>query len=152
MQITSSAFSQGAVIPDEFTCKGDNKSPQISWSDPPAGTQSLALIVEDPDAPAGTYTHWIAYNISPLKKSLPAHLQSAPHLEGLMQGKNDFGHTGYGGPCPPKGDKAHRYFFRIYALDTRLDLPPGAGRQQLEEAMLDHIIGQGELMGKYSVH
>ncbi len=155
MQLTSPGFTSGSVIPDMYTCKGQNISPELEWSEAPEGTKSLALIVEDPDAPKGTYTHWIAYNILPGTRTLTgnfANIGGARAADGLMQGRNDFGKTGYGGPCPPVGDRPHRYYFRIYALDVKLKLEPGASRAELEEAMEGHIIGQGELMGKYQVH
>jgi Raf kinase inhibitor-like YbhB/YbcL family protein len=152
MQLTSPAFTAGTVVPEMYTCKGKNISPELMWSDPPAGTQSLVLIVEDPDAPHGTYTHWVVYNIPARTQTLPANFSAIGAGDGLMQGSNDFGKASYGGPCPPDGDKPHRYYFRIYALDARLNLKPGASRAEVEEAMLDHIIGQGELMGKFQVN
>jgi Raf kinase inhibitor-like YbhB/YbcL family protein len=143
MKITSSAFQQGAEIPSKFSCDGANTSPPLQISDVPAGAKSLALIVDDPDAPSGLFTHWMVWNIS---------LQTSAIAEGGApkgsQGTNDFGKSGYGGPCPPSG--THRYYFRVFALDRELDLPAGAKRSQVDAAMKGHVIAQGELMGKYS--
>ncbi len=141
--VTSSAFSEGGKIPRLYTCDDQNVSPPLAWTGVPSDTASLALIVDDPDAPAGTWVHWVLYN-------MPG------DLAGLEQGKNgggidglnDFRKTGYGGPCPPRGSN-HRYFFKLYALDTRLDLKVGATKAQLEAAMQGHILAQGQLMGRY---
>src|SRR5438046_2963383 len=116
MQLSSDAFRQGSTIPEQYTCKGKNISPALEWAGIPEGTKSFALIAEDPDAPIGTYTHWVAYNIPADRQNLPAGLPPASRAEGIMQGKNDFGVVGYGGPCPPMGDKDHRYIFRLFAL------------------------------------
>lgn len=148
IKIESSAFKYGEFIPVKYTCDGENVSPPLKWSGAPANTKSLALISDDPDAPIGDWVHWVMYNIPPnvfeLEEKIPADkiLQN-----GAIHGLNDFRKFGYGGPCPPSG--VHRYFFKIYALDTMLDLPPGATKKQLLEAMKNHIIAQGELMGKY---
>jgi Raf kinase inhibitor-like YbhB/YbcL family protein len=143
MKITSSAFQQGANIPSKFSCDGANTSPPFQISDVPSEAKSLILIVDDPDAPSGLFTHWAVWNISP---------QTSTIAEGGtpkgVQGANDFGRSGYGGPCPPSG--THRYYFKIFALDRELDLPFGAKRSQLEAAMKGHVIAQGELMGRYS--
>ena len=143
MKITSSAFQQGGNIPSKFTCDGANTSPPLQISDVPSEAKGLVLIVDDPDAPSGLFTHWTAWNISP---------QTSTVAEGSMpkgvHGTNDFGKSGYGGPCPPSG--MHRYYFKILALDRELDLPAGARRGQLDAAMKGHVIAQGELMGRYS--
>jgi Raf kinase inhibitor-like YbhB/YbcL family protein len=143
MKITSSAFQEDANIPSKFTCDGEDTSPPLQIADVPAGAKSLVLIVDDPDAPSGLFTHWIVWNISPQTSS--AGEGSAPKG---MKGTNDFGKSGYGGPCPPSG--THRYYFKIFALDCELDLPAGAKRVQLDAAMKGHVIAQGELMGRYS--
>jgi Raf kinase inhibitor-like YbhB/YbcL family protein len=143
MKITSSAFQQGGNITSKFTCDGANTSPPLQISDIPSEAKSLVLIVDDPDAPNGLFTHWAVWNISP---------QTSAFAEGSTpkgaQGTNDFGKSGYGGPCPPSG--THRYYFKIFALDRELDLPSGAKRSQLDTAMKGHVIAQGELMGRYS--
>jgi Raf kinase inhibitor-like YbhB/YbcL family protein len=143
MKITSSAFQQGANIPSKFSCDGPNTSPPLQISDVPSEAKSLVLIVDDPDAPGGLFTHWAVWNISP---------QTSTIAEGStpkgVQGTNDFGKSGYGGPCPPSG--THRYYFKIFALDRELDLPVGAKRSQLDAAIKGHVIAQGELMGRYA--
>jgi Raf kinase inhibitor-like YbhB/YbcL family protein len=143
MKITSSAFQEGANVPSKFSCDGANTSPPLQIADVPPEAKSLVLIAEDPDAPSGPFTHWIVWNISPQTTSI---------AEGTTpkggQGANDFGKSGYGGPCPPSG--THRYYFKIFALDRELDLPSGAKRGQLDAAMKSHVIAQGELMGRYS--
>jgi Raf kinase inhibitor-like YbhB/YbcL family protein len=143
MKITSSAFQQGGNIPSKFSCDGANTSPPLQISDVPSGAKSLVLVVDDPDAPSGLFTHWTVWNIPP---------QTSTIAEGStpkgVQGTNDFGKSGYGGPCPPSG--AHRYYFKIFALDRELDLPSGAKRSQLDAAMKGHVIAQGQLMGRYS--
>jgi len=130
---TSSAFKEGETIPVEYTCNGQNISPPLAWTNLPTDTQSLALIADDPDAPSGTWVHWVLYNLPPGTNGLPVGAQN----------------PGDSGPCPPAG-KPHRYFFKIYALDTRLDLDPGAGKADLEQAMQGHILAQGQLMGTFS--
>jgi Raf kinase inhibitor-like YbhB/YbcL family protein len=149
MELTSRDFTQGALIPRRHTCVGENVSPALFWRDAPQGTQSFALIVEDPDAPSGTYTHWIAYNIPPDRKELPAGIAAEKRPNGFLQGQNDFGNAGYGGPCPPHGDQDHRYFFRLYALDAMLSLKAGAAKDDLEAAMDGHILAKAELMGQF---
>lgn len=143
MKITSSAFQEGGNIPSKFSCDGADTSPPLQITDVPSGAKSLVLIVDDPDAPSGLFTHWTAWNISP---------QTSTIAEGStpkgVQGTSDFGKSGYGGPCPPSG--THRYYFKIFALDRELDLPSGAKRRQLDAAMKGHVIAQGELMGRYS--
>lgn len=149
IQITSSAFSEGNPIPVEYTCDGSDVSPDLKWASVPANAKSLALVCEDPDAPSGTFVHWVIWGIAPgdgqLAKSTPA---TATLASGGRQGRNGFGTTGYRGPCPPKG-APHRYFFRLYALDTAIDEPPGASREQVDRAMKGHIIAEGHLMGMY---
>jgi Raf kinase inhibitor-like YbhB/YbcL family protein len=143
MKITSSAFQQGANIPPKFSCDGANTSPSLQISDVPTEAKSLVLIVDDPDAPSGLFTHWAVWNISPQNTTIGE--GSTPKG---VQGTNDFGKSGYGGPCPPSG--THRYYFKVFALDRELDLPFGAKRSQLDPAMKGHVIAQGELMGRYS--
>ncbi len=143
MNVTSAAFQEGANIPSKFSCDGANSSPPLQISDVPSEAKSLVLIVDDPDAPSGLFTHWIVWNISP---------QTSTIAEGSVpkgaQGTNDFGKSGYAGPCPPSG--THRYYFKIFALDRELDLPFRARRGQLDAAIKGHVIAQGELMGRYS--
>ena len=143
MKITSSAFQQGAEIPSKFSCNGANTSPPLQISDVPSGAKSLVLIVDDPDAPSGLFTHWIVWNISPQTSTIAE--GNAPKG---VHGTNDFGKSGYGGPCPPSG--THRYYFKVFALDRELDLPSGSKRSQLDVAMKGHVVAQGELMGRYS--
>jgi Raf kinase inhibitor-like YbhB/YbcL family protein len=148
-QITTAAFSAGGVIPKRFSCDGSDVSPQLKWKNAPAATESLALIMDDPDAPAGTWVHWVLYNLPPSAKELPEGVEKREQLAiGGQQGRNDFRKIGYGGPCPPAG-KPHRYFFKLYALDTKLNLKAGASKADLERAMKGHILEQTELMGLY---
>lgn len=148
IKIESSAFKYGEFIPVKYTCDGENVSPPLKWSGSPANTKSFALISDDPDAPIGDWVHWVMYNIPPNIFELAEKIPADKILKnGAIHGLNDFRKFGYGGPCPPSG--VHRYFFKIYALDTMLDLPPGATKKQLLDAMKNHIIAQGELMGKY---
>jgi Raf kinase inhibitor-like YbhB/YbcL family protein len=155
--IQSRAFAEGAKIPKPFTCDGQNISPPLQWSGVPASAQSLALICDDPDAPLGTWTHWLLYNMPPdvqeLTEALPqdASLSAPPAGNAekpAQQGKNDFGNLGYGGPCPPGG--THHYHFKLYALNARLDLPPGATKDELLRVMKGHVLAQGKLVGTYS--
>jgi Raf kinase inhibitor-like YbhB/YbcL family protein len=147
--LKSTAFSNGGEIPRMYTCDGADLSPELNWVDVPAGTHSLALIVDDPDAPVHTWTHWIIWNISAKATVLPEGLPQAEVLDnGARQGRNDFKRIGYGGPCPPPG-KAHRYIFKLYALDARLDLKAGASKNDLESAMNRHVLSQTELVGMY---
>ena len=147
--LTSPAFQPGGNIPKQFTCEGSDISPELTWSGAPAGAKSFALIVHDPDAPrAGGWYHWVVYNIPTKVSSIPENAQKQQDLPGVgTQGRNDFGNVGYGGPCPPSG--THRYFFRLYALDTELKLNSGASAKDVEKAIQGHILDQGELMGKY---
>jgi len=144
IQMTSIAFSSGGMIPKRFTCDAENVSPPLSWTGIPQGTKSLTLIVDDPDAPGGTWVHWVLYN-------LPVELSGIN--EGVknigMDGYNDFNKPGYGGPCPPKGS-THRYFIKLYALDTLLNLKPGASKHVVERAMQNHVLAQGQLVVKYT--
>ena len=150
MQLTSSAFSTGDAIPSQYTCDGENISPPLSWDTPPDGTISLALIVEDLDAPKGTFTHWIVYNLPPTIVFLAEKMASSPRIEeGGLQGKNDFEQLDYGGPCPPNG--THRYFFKLYALDRLLELEAGANKALVEAAMSGHVLETVELMGLYTM-
>jgi len=147
--LTSPAFVHRAAIPQSHTCDGADTSPPLAWTEPPNETRSLALIVDDPDAPVGTWVHWVLYNLPPTTRALPAHLPTVERLpDGSHQGVNDFRRMGYGGPCPPAGP-AHRYFFKLYALDIALDLPPKATKAQLERAMTGHLLAHAELIGLY---
>ena len=143
MKITSSAFQEGGNIPSKFTCDGSDSSPPLQIAGIPSGAKSLALVVDDPDAPSGLFTHWVVWNISPQTNAIAE--GSAPKG---VQGTNDFGKSGYGGPCPPSG--THRYYFRIFALDRELNLPSGTKRNQLDAAVKRHVVAQGELMGRYA--
>jgi Raf kinase inhibitor-like YbhB/YbcL family protein len=149
MHLTSPAFEESGTIPKANTCDGDDSSPKLEWSGAPDNVKSFALICDDPDAPRGTWVHWVIFNLPPDSRELPAGVSAdkAP-APAAKQGRNDFGNQGYGGPCPPPG-KPHRYFFKLYALDTMLDLRDGASKQQLESAMKGHILAEVRLMGKY---
>ncbi|MFQ5866233.1 MAG: YbhB/YbcL family Raf kinase inhibitor-like protein [bacterium] len=148
IKLTSTAFEEGGMIPKKYTCDGKDVSPPLAWSSVPTGIKSFALICDDPDAPMGTWVHWVMFNLPadstklteniPLDKILP---------NGAKQGTNDFRKIGYGGPCPPSG--THRYYFKIYALDTELELEAGITKAQLLKAMKGHILAEGQLMGKY---
>jgi Raf kinase inhibitor-like YbhB/YbcL family protein len=147
--VTSPAFTEGSPIPPEYTCDGENASPPVGWTGIPEGTKSIALICDDPDAPMGTWVHWVMYGIPPDSTGLGESVPKTKTLpDGSTQGLTDFEYHGYGGPCPPPG-KPHRYFFKIYALDTALDLGPDAKKKDLEKAMKGHILAKGELMGTY---
>lgn len=149
MQVKSSAFAEGAAIPKLYSCEDQDVSPELVWSGAPKGTQSFALIVDDPDAPAGTWVHWLIWNLPATVSSLPQDLPKNEQLEnGARQGKNDFRKLGYNGPCPPAG-KVHRYYFRLYALDSKVDLPAGSGRPDLDKAIAGHTLAQGEYMGTF---
>jgi hypothetical protein len=149
LSITSPVFKNGSPIPALYSCKGRDISPALSWSDAPAGTKSLALIMDDPDAPGGTWVHWVIYNIpasaSGIQEAAPAQAKLA---DGSLNGTNSWGKLGYGGPCPPSG--THRYFFKLYALDTMLGLPSGANKQNLLSATMNHILALVELIGTFS--
>jgi Raf kinase inhibitor-like YbhB/YbcL family protein len=149
--LTSDAFTDGESIPAHFTCDGDDVSPSLKWQAWPDGTESFALIMDDPDAPSGTFTHWLIHNINAQARALTEGVEKTERPasgEGGMQGKNDFGDIGYGGPCPPGGD-AHHYNFRLYALDSRLDLDPGGSKDDLLKAMRGRIVGETTLTGTY---
>jgi Raf kinase inhibitor-like YbhB/YbcL family protein len=141
--LTSTAFEHGGAIARRHTCDGDDVSPPLAWSDPPAGTRSLALVVDDPDAPGGTFTHWLAWGIDPNAGSLG---EGEP---GPADGRNDFGSTGYRGPCPPRGGGRHRYSFRLFALGSPLDLPPGADKRDVGDALEGAKLAVAELVGTY---
>jgi Raf kinase inhibitor-like YbhB/YbcL family protein len=148
-RIESSAFKEGAFIPARFSCQGENVSPPLKWTDPPAGTRSLALIVDDPDAPAGTWTHWVVFNLPAQTRAMEENAPKQDELtNGGLQGMTSFGSVGYGGPCPPPG-KPHRYFFKLYALDTMLSLKPGASREEVVTALKGHTLGEAQLMGRF---
>lgn len=150
LSITSIAFKDGKRIPKKYTCESDDISPALAWSDVPPEAKSLALIMDDPDAPIGVFTHWVLFN-------LPSHLSSLDEAQatterldnGAIHGINDFGRTGYGGPCPPPGP-THRYFFAIYALDTSLSLKPRSTKQQVLAAIKGHVLAEARLVGTYS--
>ena len=141
--LRSDAFEHGQPIPPPYSCDGQDRSPPLSWSAPPEETRSLALVVDDPDAPSGTFTHWLAWGIDASAGGLAE--GERPPREGL----NDFGSTGYGGPCPPPGHGVHHYSFRLAALDSELDLAAGAGKQELEQALAGHVLVVAELIGTY---
>lgn len=148
MKIESSVFKEGNSIPEKYTCDGNDVSPVLSFMGIPQNTVSLALICDDPDAPAGTWVHWVLFNIPPNTKGLTEAVPSEKVLaNGAKQGTNDFRNIGYGGPCPPSG--THRYYFKLYALDRMLDLEAGATKWQLVQAMKGHIISEAQLMGRY---
>ena len=147
--VESDAFLAEGTIPQLYTCDGDDISVPLRWSEPPAGTQSLALIFDDVDAPAGTWVHWVIFNIPAGVRSLPEGVAADPVSDGLgTNGSNSWGNLGYGGPCPPEG-APHRYTSRLYALDVLLDLEAGASRAELDGAMAGHILDTGQLMGQY---
>lgn len=139
----TTAFDPGGAVPRRHTCEGEDTSPPLRWEGAPDGTRSLALIVDDPDAPVGTFTHWVAWGIDPAGDGLPE------GEAGPGEGRNDFGETGYRGPCPPPGHGTHRYYFRLHALDAEPELSPGASRAELEEAISGHVLATAELMGTY---
>lgn len=148
-ELKSPAFAPNADIPKPYTCDGPDRSPPLRWTEPPKGTKSLALIMDDPDAPVGVFVHWVLYNLPAETRELPEELPKERTLpNGARQGRNDFGRIGYGGPCPPRGP-AHRYVFKLYALDTALAFGPGATKADLLKAMEDHILAQAELIGCY---
>lgn len=145
MKIKSSAFKHEGLIPVKYSCNGDDISPPLAWSEVPKNTQSLVLILDDPDAPVGTWDHWILFNIPPTTTKLPENIHDFP--EDIRFGQNSWKRNDYGGPCPP--DKEHRYFFKLYALDTKLDLKNGAKKSIVLAAMKGHILAEAELMGRY---
>jgi Raf kinase inhibitor-like YbhB/YbcL family protein len=149
MQLTSTAFTHGAAIPVKHTCDAADLSPPLKWSGVPTGAKSLVLIVDDPDAPVGTWVHWVLYDLPPTVSEMPEGVTKAETTpDGGKQGRNDFKRLGYGGPCPPPG-APHRYFFKLYALDKPLELKAGATKKEVERAMDKHVLAQAELMGTY---
>lgn len=148
MQITSSAFEDNGLIPPKYTCDGQNLSPPLTWQNVPSASQSLALICDDPDAPGGTFVHWVIYNLPAALTALPEGIPLQPSLAwGGVQGKNDFGQIGYGGPCPPRG--THHYYFTLYALDQPLNLGAGASKQQVLQAISSRQLAAAQLVGRY---
>jgi Raf kinase inhibitor-like YbhB/YbcL family protein len=148
IKVSSPAFQDGGMIPEPYTCDGDDISPPLHWEAAPEGTQSLALICDDPDAPRGTFVHWVLYDLPAEAHELPENVPDDKTLaNGANQGTNDFRRIGYGGPCPPSG--THRYFFKVYALDRKTNLPPGQTKDKLLQAMEGHILAQGQIMGRY---
>ena len=149
IRLTSISFNDGEFIPKKYTCDGENVSPPLKWSEIPAATKSVALICDDPDAPMGTWVHWVIFNIPPSVNMLKEKIPLVRVLEdGTTQGNNDFRKIGYGGPCPPGG--IHRYFFKIYALDKRVEVTPSATKGELIKEIEGHILAEGKLMGRYS--
>ena len=149
IKITSSAFTKGGMIPSRYTCDGADFSPPLKWDAVPEATRSIALICDDPDAPMGTFVHWVLFNLPPGTRELAENFPEEETLpDGARQGISDFGKTGYGGPCPPGG--THRYYFKIYALDTKLEIAPVADKPALLKAMEGHILAEGELLGTYA--
>ena len=149
IELRTTSFAAGGFIPKRFTCEAENVSPALAWTEPPRGTQSFALIEDDPDAPSGTFVHWVVYDLPAAYRRLPEALPGNGEMPGGgRQGTNDFARTGYSGPCPPPG-RPHRYFIRLYALDAKLDLRPAATRKELDAAMQGHILAQSELMGRF---
>lgn len=148
LKLTSSAFNEGDMIPKPYTCDGQDISPPLAWTGAPAGTKSFALICDDPDAPVGVWDHWVCFNLPPGLTGLP---EAVPRTEvlpsGGLHGRNSWGKIGYGGPCPPSG--VHRYFFKLYALDTELSLKAGATKKDVEKTMQGHILAEAQLMGRY---
>jgi hypothetical protein len=150
LSLTSPAFDPGGDIPVKYTCDGEDISPPLRWTAPPEGTRGLALICEDPDAPGGLFVHWVLWNLDPSLRDLPAEFTTKSlAYDHALEGANDFGKQGYGGPCPPPGP-AHRYYFKLYALDAKLDMEAGADRGRLLEAMEGHVLEQAEHMGRYA--
>src|SRR2546428_2800688 len=149
--LTSAALKAGAPTRGKYTCEGVDVPPPLTWSGAPAGTRSVALIADDPDAPGGTWVHWVLYNLPAEVSELPENIAKVESLDlgGARQGRNDFRRPGYGGPCPPPGP-AHRYFFKLYALDTRLELKAGAQKKDVEAALEGHALGSAQLMGTYA--
>lgn len=145
--ITSDAFEHESAIPVKYTCDGDDISPPLAWTDPPEGTQSFALIVDDPDAPGGTWVHWVIFDLPADTRSLPEAVTGDGDLPGGIQGMNSWPRAGYGGPCPPNG--THRYFFTLYAVDTQIALEPGATKADVLTAIEGHVLAEAGLMGTY---
>lgn len=151
IQVKSPAFKDGEKIPEKYTCSGDGISPPIAWETPSDNVESFALICEDPDAPMGTFTHWVVYDMPTDVHALPEKVPNEDKLPiGGTHGINSLRRSGYTSPCPPSG--THRYFFKVFALDSKLGLKPGAGKDEVLKAMKGHIVGEGQLMGTYSRH
>ena len=149
LELESPTFEAQATIPTKYTCDGPDVSPPLSWNDQPKGTKSFTIICDDPDAPGGTWVHWVLYDLPPDTSGLPEDVPKTKTLDNeAKQGTNDFRSIGYGGPCPPRGP-AHRYFFKLYALDAKLDLPPGKTKRDVEKAIEGHILASAELVGLY---
>ena len=149
LELTSTAFQDGEPIPPAYTADGLNKSPPLKWSEPPAGTKSLALVCEDPDAPKGTFIHWVAFNIPTEARELDEGIPQEQKLpNGIVQGANGMGQVGYAGPSPPRG-KPHHYHFKLYALDTSLGLEPGTGASDVKAATAGHVLAESDLVGTY---
>ncbi|HDY69228.1 MAG: YbhB/YbcL family Raf kinase inhibitor-like protein [Candidatus Scalindua sediminis] len=149
LEIKSTAFKEGGTIPKKYTCDGSDISPPLSWTQLPEGTKSLVLICDDPDAPMGTWVHWVMYGLSPNTLGLPEGVPGKKEvLGGAKQGTSDFRRIGYGGPCPPGG--THRYFFKLYAIDSELDLSAGATKKEVLSHIEGHVLAEGQLMGRYS--
>lgn len=151
LTLTSDAFANGQSIPAKYSCVGKNISPALAWDEPPTGTKSFALIVDDPDAPMGTWVHWVLFNLPANARSLQEDLPSTgknTDPSTILVGRNSSGNLRYDGPCPPSG--THRYYFKLYALDTTIGLQPGATKEQVLKEMKGHILAQGELMGTFS--
>jgi len=150
MRLWSAAFDEGGTLPPRFTCDGDGVSPPLAWEDVPDGTLGFALLCEDPDAPSGLFTHWVLYNLPAGARELAEGVPKDAVLSiGAHQGTNSFGDVGYGGACPPRGHGEHRYIFKLYALDADPALEPGARREQLLDALRNHVLAEAHLTGKY---
>ncbi len=149
VQLTSSAFASGGRIPERYTCRGEGVSPPLAWQHLPAETESLVLIVDDPGAPNGVFAHWVVYDLPTVPGRLDEGVgtEDGGPSEGV-QGRNDYGHVGYGAACPPMGE-THTYYFRLYALDAQLDLPPGATRAQVLDALRGHVLSQTEMQAQF---
>ena len=149
-ELTSSAFKEGELIPKKYTCEGPDASPLLRWGNPPQGTRSFALIADDPDAPVGTWVHWVIFNLPADARELPEGVPTQEALpNGARQGLNDFKRVGYGGPCPPPG-KPHRYYFKLYALDRVLDLKPRVTKAQVLDASKGHVLAEAQLIGRFA--
>jgi Raf kinase inhibitor-like YbhB/YbcL family protein len=149
-ELKSPVFDNGGIIPKTFTCDGRNISPPLYWVNPPPDTKSFVLIMHDPDAPSGDFTHWVVYDIPSDLRGLPRNFPRLPEVKGIKQGYNSFGYIGYGGPCPPPWHGYHHYYFELYALDIKtLGLPPAVKREEVEKAMKGHILGKAVLVGLY---
>jgi Raf kinase inhibitor-like YbhB/YbcL family protein len=149
-EISSPAFTSSNPIPVEYTCDGNNMSPPLAWRGTPEEIKTFALIVDDPDSPGGTWVHWVLYNIPANRTDLPEGISVGETIEGVgVQGKSSFKEIKYGGPCPPLGSGIHHYHFKLYALDTRLFLPPAASKSDVQKAMQNHILNQAEIIGTY---